>query len=127
MQVDSRFPKQVGATFVAGLVLAAISLNTFGSQEMLLAAVVGAVLSTLNIVAGFLVIEYAFDKSYNTILAAVLGGMGIRIAAMLCILFVLIKLVELHPVALVVSSLSFYIVYLFLEVLYIQKKVSHKS
>ncbi|MBM2841088.1 MAG: hypothetical protein HW412_1616, partial [Bacteroidetes bacterium] len=55
------------------------------------------------------------------------GGMGIRLVFMLGVLVLLIKVAGLHAVALVVSLLSFYVVYLILEVLYIQERISHKS
>ncbi len=125
MKVD-RFPVQVAITFVAGLAIAAIPLSMLGSKDMIVAFVTGTVLSTLNVLAGFWAIEYAFDKSFNTLLAAVLGGMGIRIGLLLGSLVLLIKYFEFHTVALVVSMLSFYVVYLVLEVLYIQKKISYK-
>ena len=125
MRVD-RFPVQVAITFVAGLAIAAVPLLMLSSKEILVAFITGAVLSTLNVLAGFWAIEYAFDKSFNTLLAAVLGGMGIRIGLLLGSLVVLIKYFEFHTIALVISMLSFYVVYLVLEVLYIQKKVSHQ-
>lgn len=127
MKVDKRFPIQVAITFIAGLGIAAIPLIQLGSQEIVIAFLAGAVLSTLNVVAGFLAIEYALDKSYTTFLKAVLGGMGIRMALMLGILVLLIKLVGLHTVSLVISVLSYYVVYLFLEIFYIQKRLSHKN
>ncbi|MEK7249665.1 MAG: hypothetical protein AAB209_04500, partial [Bacteroidota bacterium] len=60
-------------------------------------------------------------------LQAVLGGMGIRMVVMLGTLVLLIKLAGFHAVGLVVSVLSFYVIYLVLEIFYIQKKVSHKN
>lgn len=77
---------------------------------MFLAIVVGALLSTLNVLAGFLAIEYAMEKSHETFLKAVLGGMGLRMAVMLGLLVLLIKLGGLHTVALVGSTLGFYAV-----------------
>ncbi len=125
MKVDP-FPVQVVITLVAGLAIAAVPLEMLGSKDVIVAFITGAVLSTANALAGYWAIEYAFDKSFNTLLATVLGGMGIRIGFLLGSLVVLIRFFEFHTVALVVSMLSFYVVYLVLEVLYIQKKVSHK-
>jgi len=127
VKVYKRFPLQVAITFVAGLAIAAIPLMKLGSREIVVAVIAGAVLSTVNALAGFLAIEYSLEKSYTTFLQAVLGGMGIRMVVMLGILVLLIKLAGFHAVALVVSLLSFYIVYLVLEIFYIQKKVSHKN
>lgn len=121
-----RFPVQVAITFTAGLAIAAVPLAMIGSGHIVVAFMTGAVLSTVNVLAGFWAIEYSFDKSFNTLLAAVLGGMGIRIALMLGSLVLLIKFFGFHTIALVISTLSFYLVYLVLEVLYIQKKASYK-
>lgn len=126
MKIDRRFPLHVAIALTAGLVVAAIPVLSWGSAGMFLAIVVGALLSTLNVLAGFLAIEYAMEKSHETFLKAVLGGMGLRMAVMLGLLVLLIKLGGLHTVALVGSTLGFYAVYLVLELVYIQRKVSQK-
>lgn len=127
MKIDRSFPTRVAITFGVGLVIALIVISLLGERDLVLPVVVGAVLSTANVLAGFFAFEYSLERSYTTMLKAVLGGMGIRLVFMLGILVLLIKVVGLHPVALVVSLLSYYVVYLVLEVLYIQERVSHKS
>lgn len=127
MKIDRRFPIRVAITFGVGLVIALFLLLLLGVQGLALPVVVGAVLSTANVLAGFLAFEYSLERSYTTMLKAVLGGMGIRLAFMLAMLVMLIKVVGLNAVALVVSLLSYYVIYLVLEVLYIQERVSHKS
>lgn len=127
VNIDRRFPIQVAVTFAAGLVAAAVLLATTGSQEIVIAVIAGSVLSTLNALAGFLAIEYSLQKSHATFMKAVLGGMGVRMLVMLGVLVFLIKVVELHTVALVASVLGFYVIYLVLELLYIQRKVSHNN
>lgn len=97
------------------------------TENLLVPVVVGAVLSVANVLAGFFALEYSAEKSYTTMLKAVLGGMGIRLVLMLGIIILLIKVGGLHAVALVTSLLSFYAVYLVLEVMYIQERFSHKS
>ncbi len=111
---------------IAGIV-SAYPLMKFGSAEILLAVGVGALLSTINVMLGFFAIEYSFERSYTTFLKAVLGGMGVRMALMLTALLVLIKFVGLHAVALTVSLLSLYLVFLVLEVVFIQRKVLVKN
>lgn len=127
MKIDWRFPKQIALVLTAGLIIAAIPLAMVGSDEMALAVVVGALLSTMNVIAGFLAIEYALEKSHATFMKAILGGMGIRMVVMLGLLVLLITVAGLHTIALVASMLGFYIIYLVLELLYIQNKVSHKQ
>lgn len=123
MKIDARFPRQVVLTLCVAAALAAYPLGRYGSPEVIRAAIVGALLSTVNVLLGFFAIEYAFDKSYSTFLKAVLGGMGLRMLFLLGVMIVLILVFHMHTVALTVSLLSLYVVYLFLEVLFIQKKV----
>jgi hypothetical protein len=126
VKVDTRFPIRVVTIFVVGIALTLAVLLISGQQEFILPAVAGAVLSLANVLAGFWALEYSLGKSFTTLLKTVLGGMGIRLLVMLGVLVLLIKVVHLHAVTLVVSLLTFYVVYLILEVLYIQERVSHK-
>ncbi len=123
MKIDARFPRQIALTLLGVSALAAYPLSRYGSPEVIAAAVAGALLSTVNVLLGFLAIEYAFDKSYTVFLKAVLGGMGLRMLCLLGAMIVLILVFHMHTVALTVSLLGFYLIYLFLEILFIQKKV----
>ncbi len=125
MNINKRFPIQVAVTFVAGLLIAAIPLAKIGSVDIALAVITGAVISTINVMAGFFAIEYSLDKSHNTFMKAVLGGMGIRMVVTLGLMVVLIVFAGMHMVGLAVSVLGYHAVYLVLEILYIQKKVSN--
>jgi hypothetical protein len=129
VKIDKRFPLQVALTLVVGLATGFGLMKVIGadSSEILTAAIVGAMLSAANVVAGFLAIEYSFEKSYTTFLKAVLGGMGIRMALLLGTLALLIRFSRLETIPLVVSVLSFYTMFLVLEIFYIQRKLSHKQ
>ena len=105
----------------------AYPLLTYGSGDVVLGVIAGALLSTVNVVLGFLAIEYSFEKSYSTFLKAVLGGMGLRILLMLSTMAVLITVFQVHALALTLSMLGFYLIYLIMEILYIQKKVVIKN
>ena len=127
MKVDRSFFKQILFALGAVSVLAAYPLLSFGSREVIVAAVIGAVLSTINVLLGYLAVEYSFGKSYSTFLRTVLGGMGLRMLLLLGTLVVLVKVFGFHAVALTVSLLGFYMVYLALEVVFIQRKVITKD
>jgi hypothetical protein len=113
----------VGLVLLAGTVLLAYPLARLATRETIVAAVAGAVLSTINVLLGFLAIEYSFEKSYTTFVKAVLGGMVARMMIMLGAMVALILLFHVDAVALTVSMLGFYLVYLVMEVQYIQQKV----
>jgi hypothetical protein len=53
--------------------------------------------------------------------------MGLRMMLLLGTLPLLVLWVRMHPVALVVSVVAFYVVFLILEILYLQNKVVVKN
>jgi hypothetical protein len=112
---------------LVGALLAVYPLIRIGSEGVVLAVCVGALLSTVNVLAGFLTIEYSFDKSYTVFLKAVLGGMGVRMVVMLGLMLLMILVARLEAVPFTISLLGFYVVYLVLEILYLQKKVTVKD
>ncbi|MBI1806878.1 MAG: hypothetical protein HYR76_07500 [Ignavibacteria bacterium] len=126
MKVDWSFPSQVAVALLVIGCIAAYPLIRFGSSEIIEAAIVGALLTTLNVLLGYAAVEYSFGKSTATFFKYVLGGMGIRLMAMALILILLIKGFQFHVGALVTSMGIFYVTFLGLEILFIQKKVSIK-
>ncbi len=118
------FPKQVFLTLLTVGVLASYPLYKYGNKGILLASVVGTTLATVNVLFGYMAIERSFNKSATVFLKVVLGGMGIRMFVLAGIFLLLIKLAGLYVPALVGSMGIFYAIYLTLEVLYINKKVS---
>jgi hypothetical protein len=127
MKSSHSFPKQVGTALLVSCALAAYPLARFGSAEIVVAVAAGALVSTANVLIGYLAIEYSFERSYTTFLKAVIGGMGLRMLAMVLALLALIKIAGLHALALTISLLSFYFVFLVLEVFFIQRKVVTKT
>jgi hypothetical protein len=116
------FPGQVLLMLAAAILVLAWPLALWGSPAVVAAAAVGAFLSTVNVLIGYRAIEYARDKSSTTFLKVVLGGMGLRMGALLGLLALLITAGGMHAAALTVSLLGFYAVFLVLEVLYIHNR-----
>ena len=108
-------------------VLGAYPLTSFGDSEMMKAAIVGALLTTVNVLLGYAAIEYSLGRSTATFFKYVLGGMGVRMFLMAGILVILIKAFNFHVAALITSMGVFYVVFLTLEIFYIQKKVQSKQ
>jgi hypothetical protein len=127
MRLDVSFPKQILIAFVSIGALAAYPLVKYGSDEILKAATAGALLTTVNVLIGYAAIEYSFGKSTATFFKFVLGGMGIRMFFMAAVLVLLLRGLDFNAPALVGSMGVFYAVFLTLEVLFIQKKVSLKQ
>jgi hypothetical protein len=127
MRIDPVFPRRVLLVLLVAGGAAAYPLIRFADGEMAAAVMAGAVLSTLNALAGFLLIEYSFGRSYTLFLKAVLGGMGVRLAVMLGVMLLLIQVGGISVVPFVLSLLGLYAVFLVLEILYLQKKVDLKN
>ncbi len=127
MKIEKAFPLQILIVLTVLGALAVYPLARYGSREIIVAVVAGALLATANVMAGFLSIEYGFEKSYTTFLKVVLGGMGIRMLGVLLVMLVLLMVFHLHTVAFLVSLLGCYLIFLVLEILYLQKKVIVKN
>jgi hypothetical protein len=126
VKVDWSFPKQILLTLLIVGGLAAYPLAKFGNRDIIVAASVGALLTTMNVLLGFAAIEISFDRSAATFFKYVLGGMGIRMFLMAGVLVLLIKGFGFHIGALVASMGILYVMFLTLEVFYIQKKIQSK-
>ena len=127
MNAMRQFAVQVAVVFIVSVLCAAYPMLRYASDEVILAAATGAMLSTLNVLAGFLAIQLTFHRSYTTFLKAALGGMGIRMAVMLGMLLLLILVAHMHAVALTVSVIGYALVYLVLEIVFLQKMVQVKN
>ena len=127
MKWDWTFPRQVLLALVGISAVGLYPLLTFGTAEIIRASLVGALLSTLNVLVGYAAIEYSFGKSTTTFFKYVLGGMGIRLFASATLLVVFIKFLNFPAGTLVGSMGLFYVVFLALEVLFIQKKINIKQ
>ena len=127
MKIDWSFPRQVLiALFVMG-VCGIYPILRFASVEVAKAVLLGAILTTMNVLMGYAAIEYSIGKSTTTFFKYVLGGMGIRLLFLAVALVLLIRLFSVHSLALVGSMGVFYIVFLTLEIIFIQKKVTAKN
>ena len=127
MKIDWSFPRQVLiALFVMG-VCGIYPIFRFASAEVAEAVLLGALLTTLNVLLGYAAIEYSIGKSTTTFFKYVLGGMGIRLFFLAGALVLLIRFFNVHSLALVGSMGIFYIVFLTLEINFIQKKVTTKN
>jgi hypothetical protein len=127
VKIEKAFPQQILIVLTVLGALAAYPLARYGSREIIVAVVAGALLATANVMAGFLSIEYGFEKSYTTFLKVVLGGMGLRMLVVLLVMLALLMVFHLHAVAFTVSLLGCYLIFLVLEILYLQKKVMVKN
>ncbi len=122
MTIDWSFPRRILITFAASVGLAVYPLAAYGSPKMMTGAVSGAVLMTANALFGFAAIERSYGKPAAVFFRNVLGGMVIRLMSLAVALIALIKVFDVDIGALLISVGFFYVVYLILEIVYIQKR-----
>jgi hypothetical protein len=121
------FPGQILTILGGSLALAAYPLSTYASRDVIIGVAAGAGLGTINIALGYASIQYGLGKSMTKFTGALIGGMGVRLLVVLGLLGLLLGLLDLHAAALTASLFYFYVVFLILEILYIQKKLLARS
>ncbi|MDP1678137.1 MAG: hypothetical protein Q8L88_14875 [Bacteroidota bacterium] len=126
VKFSMKFPKQIFLTLIVIGVSSFYPLSRFANQEIISGVIAGIVLSVVNVLMGYVAIEYSFNKSYTLFIQVVLGGVGIRLFVMVGILLLLIGVFKFHSIALVGSLFGMYSIFLVLEVLYIHNKWQHK-
>jgi hypothetical protein len=126
MNVDWSFPKYVAIALVGMGCLSVYPLMTYGSRDIIIAVVAGTLVTTANVLLGYAAVEYSWGKSTTTFFKYVVGGMGLRMFMMAIVLVLFIKVFQFHTTALVGSMGVSYVVFLTLEILFIQKKISIK-
>jgi len=118
------FPKQVFITMAVITAAGAYPVARWGSAEVVTASAAGAILATVNVLAGYAAVARSAGRSMNTFMTYVLGGMGIRLLAMAGVLLLLTRGFGFHATALVSSLGIYYLAYLALEVFYIQSQLN---
>lgn len=127
MKIDISFFKKIFWILIITIVMASYPLAVYSNTEIIIAVAVGAMLSTANIIAGYLSIEYAFNKSMTQFLKTILGGLGIRLFLLLLAMLFAIQVLKLHLLAFTISLFIYYVIFLVLEIFYIDKKVRAKT
>ena len=127
MSLKDSFPAQVAAILACALLLGAYPLAVFAPGEVRAAVVAGAAVSGANVMFGYVAIRYSFHKSHTTFLKAVLGGMGLRLLFMLGAFTILLVYFRMHAMALTLSLLAFYAVFMVLEIVFIQRRMNDRT
>jgi hypothetical protein len=124
MKIDWSFLRIVLYCFIGSGLIAFYPVSEFANSEIIRSIVAGGIMSLVNLLLGYLAIEYSFGRSQTTFLKYVLGGMVGRLILMWGAFFVLIRVYDFHPASLMMTLLFYYIMNLVLEIFYLQKRVS---
>jgi hypothetical protein len=93
-----RYPIDTGSVFVAWIIV------------------------VLNSLTGYLLFEYGFEKESKVFTLVVFGGVALRLLVVMALVLVINLLGMVKSIDFVVSFISFYCIYLVIEILAYQKK-----
>ncbi|MEI7906972.1 MAG: hypothetical protein WCI84_06395 [Bacteroidota bacterium] len=122
---DPTFLKQIFLVIIVTAGLGSYPLLKFATEQVFEGIVAGVVLSVVNVLLGYLVIQFSLNRSYAAFIQIVLGGIVVRLFVMVGLLLICVGLLKFHPVSLVGSLFVMYTVFLTIEVLYIHKKIQN--
>jgi hypothetical protein len=109
--------------FILSLVLWGVIYWGYNRFPIDLASVFTAwLMVALNTLVGYLFFEYAFDKESRIFTLVVFGGVALRLLVIMAVVLVINLLHMVKSIDFVVSFISFYCIYLVVEILGYQKK-----
>jgi len=127
VSIDWGFIRLVLFWFVGIAALLSYPVALWGSPLALRSFGAAGVLSFVNVVLGYLAIEYAFQKPNITFLKVILGSMLVRLLLLGVAVLILLEAFGFPALALMLSLMLFYGLNLVLEIYYLQKKVTLKQ
>ncbi len=124
MKWDWGFLRLAGYWFVGVTAAALYPLVKYFPPAVMKSFLAAGLLSFVNIVIGYLAVEYSFPKSNTMFLKVILGSMLARLIGMGAAVVILVEVLHFPALALMLSLLLFYGMNLALEVYFLQKKVA---
>lgn len=121
------FFKQIGLALGISLVLLAYPVYAQWGRDVLLTALIGCGISTVNVLAGGASAVWAYDKPQPVFLKTILGGMALRMFAVLVVFIGLVRLMDLAILVLGASLFMFYLIYQILEIRFLTRRASGGS
>jgi len=126
VKIDWAFLRLVAYCAFGVVVLVVLPLSMYSNKEILQSVTAAAVASLVHLLLGYVCIEFGLEKSNTTFLKIILGGTFVRMALLVGIVFVLVRVYEFHAMPLMISFLLFFVLNLVLEIHLLQKKVALK-
>ena len=120
--------KQVLILFV-GLYFIILSLYYIDliSKPFLIASFYGGLLNLVNSIITFLLLEYSYGKSNKVFLISVLGGMSIRLFALLIAIFIFLGFLNIDKYGFILIFFIFYFILIVLEINYLRIRAKSKE
>lgn len=122
-QVDQDFLKRVLLVLAAASALVYYPVMQYASDHVTEGVVAGVVLSAVNVVFGVVIVRYAVRSTHAVFMQIALGGIVARLFVMLGLLLFCILVMKIDAVPLIGSLFVMSMIFLAMEVLYINKKI----
>jgi hypothetical protein len=121
MFIDSL--KLLGITTGTVWCFLALFLYWLGDPRIVWGTLVGWALPALCFVAGFYILCRTFHLPLQKLMMAFFGGMLVRLLLIGTALIGILKLTQLHLVSVVASLLGFYVLYLIIEIYFVNGRL----
>jgi hypothetical protein len=121
MFIDSL--KLLGITTGVVWCFLALFLYWLGDPRIVWGTLVGWALPALCFVAGFYTLCRTFHLPLQKLMMAFFGGMLVRLLLIGTVLIGILKLTQLHLVSVVASLLGFYVLYLIIEIYFVNGRL----
>lgn len=120
MKVGNFLIKSLGVLILCGII-GWLYIALSGNTDSIPAIVVGVAIAFGNAMIGFALISWGYRRSYHKFLLSIYGGMIFRFLLIFILLFILIGALKVNRVALIISLVATYFLFLGLEILQIHK------
>ena len=107
--------------------LIAILLYYLANPVIVWGVLVGWILSATCFTTGFYAICHSFQRSFRVLTITIFGGMLARLVFIGAIFILLVNLTSLHVTSFLVSLLGFYVVYLIIELHFVNSKLHRRE
>ena len=122
-KILNSFPVQVLSVLFLTLLVAAYPVFKYLSNWMIISIGVGCLLSLFNVLIGYIIIKKSLKKSTKSFFQYIIGGIGIRLFLIGGLVILFIKVIQLDEVGFLISMLTYYFLFLFMEVYYINRNL----
>jgi hypothetical protein len=114
--------------FISAMLALALVYPVSGwlQPEHLRAVIASGIIALGNILLGWASLEYAIDKPNSRFMTSVFGGMGVRMVLIL-VAFSILLVNGYQSVALALSLMAFYVMFMIAEIVYVMKELSRRK
>jgi hypothetical protein len=117
------FLKTMSITTGVAWGLIAIPLYFWAEPVIVWGVLIGCLLAAICFTAGFYAVCRSFQRSFRVLMITVFGGMLARLVLIGAIFILLVNLTSLHVTSFLLSLLGFYVVYLVIELYFVNNKL----